>query len=115
MSEAIFKTSEVQCYQCGKAIVKEEDITMKNVSLGWFNEERKPFHKECWRKYHGREMKKSVISYGGLLVFFFGAIFVAYLAFNFGAVFYGILPLIALGSLIALLIYLGIVYYRIEK
>jgi hypothetical protein len=101
--------SEVKCYRCGKAIVKEEDITMKNVSTGYFTSERKPFHMECWRKYHGIRMKKDAIGYvaiadGGFLLFGLWLFMVL-----------GTLGIIALGLCLALFVGLGVAYYRIEE
>lgn len=102
--------SEVKCYYCGKATVKEEDITMKNVSLGWFRSERKPFHTECWRKYHGIRMKKDAIEIVALIdgaFLLFGGAFLLFVL--------GTLGFIALALCVALLISLGIAYYRIEE
>ena len=86
-------------------------MTVKSVSTGWFNSDRKPFHTECWRKYHGIKMKKVAIEVvalidGGFLVFGGGAVLLFLL---------GTLGLIAVVLSIALLIYLGVTYYRIEK
>jgi hypothetical protein len=101
--------SEVKCYYCGKAIVTGEDITMKNVSLGWFRSERKPFHTECWRKYHGIRMKKDAIGYvaiadGAFLLFGLGLFMVS-----------GTLGILALSLCLALFAGLGVAYYRIEE
>ena len=63
--------SEVRCCQCGKAIVKEDDITMKNVSVGWFNSVRVPFHLGCWKKYHKIKIRKEAMQYGALAVIAF--------------------------------------------
>jgi hypothetical protein len=103
------KMSELRCYCCGKAIENEKDITMKNVSVGWFNSERKPFHTECWRKYHRIRMKKDAIGYiaiadGAFLLFGAWLFLVS-----------GTLGLVALILCIALFISLGIAYYRIEE
>jgi hypothetical protein len=101
--------SELRCYYCGKAIENEKDITMKNVSVGWFNSERKPFHTECWRKYHRIRMKKDAIGYvaigdGAVLLFGLGLFLV-----------FGIIGLVVLVLCVTLFISLGIAYYRIEE
>ncbi|MGD0449489.1 MAG: hypothetical protein ABSA79_00355 [Candidatus Bathyarchaeia archaeon] len=101
--------SEVKCYYCGKA-VGDEDLIMKNVSTGYFSSERKPFHKDCWKTYHGIRMKKDAIAYVAIaLVAFliFGGIVLSVIA--------GILGIIVSVSCIAVLIILGIAYYRIKE
>lgn len=99
-----------QCYNCGKAI-QDEDLVVKKVSLGEFRSERKPFHKECWTMYHARETKKSALQYGALAIVIFLWVGVApiYLIIN------TTLGLILLALSIALLVSLGIMYFRIEK
>lgn len=101
--------SEVKCYYCGKA-VGNEDLVMKNVSTGYFSSERKPFHKECWKKYQGIRMKKDAIEYVALAdgAFLILGIFLV-------AAFFGIVPFIILASCIAILITLGVAYYRIKE
>ena len=105
-----------QCFNCGKTI-QDEDLVMKNVRLSILDEQtqRHPFHKECWKEYHAIEMKKNIILGVGLFVGLLGALFVFVLGFYFGESFSWIPPLIALGSTIAVLIGLGITYYRIKK
>ena len=101
--------SEDKCYYCGKAILKDESTTMKNVSLGLFSSERKLFHTECWRKYHGIRMKKDAIAYVALVD-------VAFLLF--GSVLFlvlGTLGFITLALCIVILIALGVAYYRIKE
>ena len=100
--------SEVKCYYCGKA-VENEDLIMKNVSTGYFGSERKPYHEECWKKYHGTRMKKDAIGYVAIAN---GAILLFGLAFFLIA---GMLGLVILGFCIALFISLGVAYYRIEE
>jgi hypothetical protein len=102
--------SELRCYYCGKPIENEKDITMKNVSVGWFNSERKPFHTECWEKYHGRKMKRDAIEYiavadGSVLIFLGFPLFL----------FFGTIGLIVVGLCFAFLICLGVAYYHIEE
>lgn len=105
----------VLCFFCGK-VIQDEDLILKNIQLSMVNAvQRQAFHKECWREYHSTETKKSALAYGGLAVFFFGAIFVAYLGVTYGALYNGIIPIVALVSLIAVLVFLGIKYYRISK
>ena len=98
-----------ECYNCGKA-VQDEDLAVKNISTGMFSSERKSFHKECWKKYRVTKMKKDAIEYGALADggFLILSIFLV-------AAFSGIVPFIALGSTIAILIGLGYAYFRIEK
>lgn len=91
---------------------------MKDVQNFSWSTHRYAFHPECWRKYHGIEMKKSAIAYGGLFLGCVGMLLAAYFSFLYGEVFPDsrtILPLMTIGLTIAVLVYLGITYYRIKK
>jgi hypothetical protein len=101
--------SEVKCYNCGKA-VQDEDLTMKNVSTGYFSSERKPFHNVCWKKYHATKIKKDAIEYvaladGGFLI----------LSILLVTAFSGIASFAILGATIAILIGLGYTWFKLEK
>ena len=52
----------VRCYECGR-VIDENNIVMKEVSTGFLGLQtsRKPFHIECWKEYHKRERKKTVL------------------------------------------------------
>jgi hypothetical protein len=99
-----------QCYYCGKAI-QDEDFVVKKVSLGEFRSERKPFHKECWREYHGMKVRKEALQYGALAV-------IAFLMVGALPIYYFVsktLGVIVVAFSIAVLVFLAIKYYRIEK
>jgi hypothetical protein len=67
---------EDKCY-CGGKAVGNEDLIMKKVSTGYFSSDRKPFHMECWKKYHGIRMKKDALEIvalvDGAFLIFLGA------------------------------------------
>ena len=104
----MIQVSEDKCYYCGKA-VENEDLIMKNVSTGYFSSERKPFHKDCWKKYHATRMKKDAIEYialtDTLLLLFVGLPAVLMI---------GIFGFMILALFIAILIVSGVAYYRIK-
>jgi hypothetical protein len=105
--------SEVRCHYCGKVIENEKDMIMRNIQAGLLGlaSERKPFHAECWRKYHGTKMKRDLIAYvaigAGVCSPFF-AMF--WLLAGFGEAW--AIPTV---FCVALFIFLIVEYYRIEE
>jgi len=101
--------SEVRCYYCEKVVENENDLVVKSVQVGWFSSERKPFHMDCWTKYHGRKWKRDAIAFvalaDGAFLLFFSSFFLIL----------GTIGLIAIGLCFALLICLVVAYYRIEE
>ena len=62
----------VRCYYCGRKIGDEEGLVMKEVSLGLFRSERKPFHEECWERYHSYTLKKNLLAAAIFILLCFG-------------------------------------------
>lgn len=82
---------------------------MKNVSLGYFRSERKPFHRQCWRRYHSIKIKKDIIAYVALVI-------VAFMIFGVWLfLLTGLMGIIAFILCVVVLIMLGVAYYRIEE
>jgi len=66
------KNLVVRCYYCGRKIEIEEGLVMKEVSLGLFRSERKPFHENCWEEYHRYTLKKGLLAAAIFILLCFG-------------------------------------------
>ena len=114
----------VRCYYCGRKIEDEEDLVMKEVSLGPFRSERKPFHEECWKRYHSYTLKKNLLAAAILILlcfglpFFSGAIVIMHdLWTNPYSYFYTSLSWYIAGFWLTclLIICLTIIYFRVRE
>lgn len=74
---------------------------MKGVSLGLFISDRKPFHTECWRKYHTYWLKRDILG---------AAIFVSLIPFMACLVF----PQVSI-PMFLLIIGLSIAYLKVKE